>query len=502
MKNWYIIYALLLVLPVNLLAQSDEDALRYSTVDFGGTARSWGSANAYGAVGGDFSTLSMNPAGLGIYRSSEIFFGMGLAYIDNRSNLYDTYLDRDRYNFHVSGAGMVLTNMITGRENATDKWVSTNFAFGYNRLANYNSEVNYSGFNSFNSLLDSYTSQLNANGGTNPSGVYDSDPFGAGLAWETYMLNPIPGDTTQYNSVIEGGNIQQAKYIKTTGGYDEMVLSFAGNYGNKLYIGATLGMPLVTYHYSSVYSESDINNVHSDFNAFDLMNKTDAYGFGINGKFGFIYRINNYVRIGGAVHTPTYLDMHEKYYSSMSSQMDITGSYSYESPFGEYYYGLTTPWRLMGSAAVTVQKYGFLSFDYEFVDYSVSHFKFNRIGSGSDIAYENELNNAINVKYTATHNFRLGAEVSIDNFRLRGGYAIQATPFNSDIATGNADYARNTYTAGIGIKERNYFIDFAYVNTSSTEYDQQYYSDVNGGNQGATIDKRFSNFLMSFGLRF
>ncbi|MBP9703900.1 MAG: hypothetical protein KBD79_04050 [Chitinophagales bacterium] len=502
MKKWYTIYALLLVLPLRLVAQSDEDALRYSTLDFGGTARSWGSANAYGAVGGDFSTLSMNPAGLGIYRSSELFFGMGLAFINNRSEMYDNYQDRDRDNFHVSGAGMVLTNMYKGRENSTNNWVSTNFGFGYNRLANYNSEINYSGFNNANSLLDDYVSQLNANGGTTPSNVYNSAPFGAGLAWETYMLNPYPSDTTQYSSVIQDGNVQQSKYIQTSGGYDEMVLSFAGNYGNKLYIGATMGMPIVNYNYSSIYSEADVNNVHDDFNSFDLVNNTDAHGFGINGKFGFIYRISNYVRIGGAVHTPTYIDMHERYYSSMNSQLDMTGSYYYESPYGEYLYGLTTPWRLFGSAAVTIQKYGFLSFDYEFVDYGEAHYNFNRIGSGSDINYENNLNNTINGKYTGAHNFRFGAEASIDIFRLRGGYAIQATPFNSGVATGNADYAKNTFTAGFGIKERSYFVDFAYVNSSSTEYDQEYYSDVNGGNSGATIDKRFSNFLMSFGFRF
>lgn len=51
-------------LSASLFAQSDVDALRYSMIDFGGTARSLGSGNAYGALGGDMSTFSMNPAGI------------------------------------------------------------------------------------------------------------------------------------------------------------------------------------------------------------------------------------------------------------------------------------------------------------------------------------------------------------------------------------------------------------------------------------------------------
>lgn len=502
MKKWFACTAIAIALPISLIAQSDEDALRFSTLDYGGTARSWGSANAYGAVGGDFSTLSMNPAGLGIFRSSEISFGMGLAHIKNQTLFYDEAFNRDKYNFHVAGAGMVFTNMIQGRENATNNWVSTNFGFGYNRLANYNSEYTYSGFNPSNSLMDDYVAQLNANGGTNPSDVYDSYPFGAGLAWETYMINPLPGDSTQYNSVIENGGVRQTKYVETSGGYDEMVLSFAANYGNKLYIGVTMGMPIVTYNYFSTYSESDELNQHSDFSSFEQIDDIETDGFGINGKFGFIYRINNYVRVGGAVHTPTYIDMHDRFYSGMSSNLDQTGSYGYDSPYGEYYYALITPWRIMGSAAVTINQYGFLSFDYEFVDYSEANYNFNRVSSSSDFTYENELNQQIDVKYTGAHNFRFGAEASIDNFRIRGGYAIQATPFNDGIATGDADFAKNTFTAGVGIREKSFFIDLAYVNTSSTEFDQHYYSDVNGGNEGATIDKRFSNILMSFGFRF
>lgn len=46
-----------------LLAQGEEDALRTSTLRPGGTARSNGMANAFGAVGADPGSFSINPAG-------------------------------------------------------------------------------------------------------------------------------------------------------------------------------------------------------------------------------------------------------------------------------------------------------------------------------------------------------------------------------------------------------------------------------------------------------
>jgi hypothetical protein len=90
-----------------------------------------------------------------------------------------------------------------------------------------------------------------------------------------------------------------------------------------------------------------------------------------------------------------------------------------------------------------------------------------------------------------------------DIFRVRGGYSIMATPFADGVATGGADFSRNTYTFGAGIREESFFIDFAYANTKSSEYDIHYiYSDGNGTNEGATVDNTISNFLLSLGFRF
>ena len=490
-------------LSATMYAQSDADALRYSMLDFGGTARSLGSGNAYGAIGGDMSSMSMNPAGLGIYRSSEFVFTPGLLSINTESNYLGQTNTDGRYNFYMSNFGFVFSKINPGKETATDGWVGGSFGIGYNRLANFNSSTLYSGYNDESSLLNTYVDYLNANGGTNPSDAFASDPFGAGLAWETYLINPLPSDSTQYYSVITDGNVQQTKSIITKGGLNEVAISFAGNYGNRLFIGGTIGIPSIRYSNSTVYTEADINQNHSDFEDFTLADYTETNGIGINAKFGLIYKISDYFRVGASVHSPSLFSLSDTYYSSMSSGLDTSGSYSYDSPTGEFDYELITPWRVIGSAAITLKNIGFISADYEFVDYSEAGFNFNRSLDAGDLSYENTVNTNIDTKYGTVSNLRLGAELMYDIFRFRGGYIISGTPFNDGIAANGADFAKNTITAGVGIKEKSYFIDFAFSHATTTEYDIQYIYDNGAGvNEGATIDKSLNNFLLSFGFRF
>src|SRR5659263_734808 len=68
-----IIIALTVILNCSLvMAQTELDVLKYVQTDINGTARYMGMAGALGALGGDASAIKDNPAGLGIYRNSEV----------------------------------------------------------------------------------------------------------------------------------------------------------------------------------------------------------------------------------------------------------------------------------------------------------------------------------------------------------------------------------------------------------------------------------------------
>ncbi len=72
---------LLLVTAINAgLAQNVDDALRYSQIFYNGTARFTSMGGAFTALGGDISTLNQNPAGIGLFRSSEIAISPQLHY--------------------------------------------------------------------------------------------------------------------------------------------------------------------------------------------------------------------------------------------------------------------------------------------------------------------------------------------------------------------------------------------------------------------------------------
>jgi hypothetical protein len=70
-KIAYLAVGILGLAPFISTAQDQADALRYSQLELGGTARFMSMAGAYSAVGGDASTLAYNPAGLGVFNKSQ-----------------------------------------------------------------------------------------------------------------------------------------------------------------------------------------------------------------------------------------------------------------------------------------------------------------------------------------------------------------------------------------------------------------------------------------------
>ena len=68
----YLALGTLAILPLTLSAQSPVDAYNLSQTELRGTARFMSMGGAFTALGGDLSTLNQNPAGIGIYRSSEV----------------------------------------------------------------------------------------------------------------------------------------------------------------------------------------------------------------------------------------------------------------------------------------------------------------------------------------------------------------------------------------------------------------------------------------------
>ena len=71
MKKIVLSVMLTLAVIAGAFAQNDLDAFRFSQTNWEGTARFMGAGGAFGAIGGDFSSLSTNPAGIGVFKKTE-----------------------------------------------------------------------------------------------------------------------------------------------------------------------------------------------------------------------------------------------------------------------------------------------------------------------------------------------------------------------------------------------------------------------------------------------
>ncbi len=482
MKKISIILVAIITFSFSSIGQTEVDALRYSQLTFGGTARYMSTGGAFGALGADFSVLSMNPAGIGLYKKSEMTFTPSLFTSKTESIFNNNPGEDSKYNFNFSNFGLVFA--FDADNGQSSEWKNVQFGFGVNRINNFNNRTIISGDNTKTSLMDDYI--LKANGTASD----DLNPFDTELAWDTYLLDPSSNGTNNYLSRVPMGGVKQTKEITSWGSMNEMVFSFGGNYNDKLYLGATMGVPHLRYYEESVYTEEDVTDTISGFKSFTVYDNLETKGSGFNFKFGMIYRINDWVRIGAAVHTPTFYTMHDNYSKKITSNLD-TGNYEAESPQGVYDYQLTTPMRAIGSIAFIIGKRGLISADYEFIDYSTARLRSEENQSMNAFS---EVNSKINSIYTTANNIRVGAEWNLAPIKIRGGYALYGNPFKSGINDGTS----TSYTVGFGFREKEYFLDFAYVYSIYSE-DYYLYPSVGTSTQ---LDRTTNNFLMTLGFKF
>jgi hypothetical protein len=173
-----------------------SDAVRYSQPLLGGTARSMGMGGAFGALGADFSSLSINPAGIGLYNRSEITFTPSLLSSNTSTSFADQLNKASRATFNFTNAGIVLAFK---PRNSNSDWLSFNFGFGYNRQSDYNTRLTYSNPSTPNSLTDNYLNILTTsgpNGGpVSPSGIVGNTSIPTEVidGFQSYLLDTLNG---------------------------------------------------------------------------------------------------------------------------------------------------------------------------------------------------------------------------------------------------------------------------------------------------------------------
>lgn len=482
----------LLLIAYSAFTQDLTDALRYSSYHLSGTARSAAMGNAFGALGGDFSSLSINPAGVGVYRAGEFTITPSLG----QSNVDGTYLGNtvsdSKYNISLDNIGYV-ANFNLG-ENSESGLVSINVGLGFNKLGSFTMSSLAEGFNSNHSLLAAFTE--NANNG-------DISNYYEDLALKTDLLMYDNNNKEYFNDITDSNYGQaQRSTIDRRGYINEYLLSVAANFNHRFYFGATLGIHDVYYKENADLYEWDEQNNIPYFNNFNFNTYLKTAGSGVNLKLGAIIKPIDQLRLGFAFHTPTFYKLNDLYDGSMRSSITYDDGATKEanaSPNkqGVYDYEIETPMKAVFSGALVVGKAGLVSVDYEFVDYSTAKLK-----NGSDgYNYYNE-NQTIKNAYKSVGNIHLGGELKLDpSFSLRGGYEYFPSVYKQSYLNENnpnLDASYSTFAGGFGYRQGGVFFDVAYKRIVNEENAKLY----PGATNMAKYETSKNNVMFTLGFRF
>lgn len=446
-----LLFAASIFIAGSMFAQTMTDALRLSQTGLNGTSNYISRAGAIGALGGDLTAASYNPAGLGIYTSSEFSLSSGLnwSFTDANANGFITSDNRANFNFGHIGALFFF-------KPSKGDIKGFQFTFGLNRLKSYGNRTMFQRDN----LSYSYISNVIDEGliyGYNETFMTD--------LWYSYLVDSTNSATNPYSSIFQDGKFNQIRSFTESGSLNEMVFSLSANVRNLLYLGATLGIPMVNYHSNGSFMEELVDATGVVTDRYIYNEEKDITATGVNLKIGAIFRPVNWVRIGAAIHTPTYYAIEDNLFS------EVIYTKRSGADWDPITYDLESPFRFLGSLAFVLgdnksKMGGTISADYEYADYSDMKYRLK-----GDIKAENDINNIIKTYYLPTNTVRIGGELKFGTIALRAGYCVMDNPYDKDIN----DAGAQSITAGIGYKNKNFFMDFAYAYTTGkskfTEYD-------------------------------
>lgn len=498
MKTLRIITAFSL-LSASLMSQNDIDAIRYSQTFFGGTSRSKAMAGSFGALGADASVMIINPAGIGLYRKGEMNLSFGIRFMGVESMHNSS--GNNNFKANVPFEGLSLIGAWDGKINKDNHHA---LGLSANQIANFNSNITIEGRGNHKSIMDDVLSSSKGNSIDNLDATYGM------MAYNTYLLDTINGD--YYSFIDSKYDVLQKNTIETSGRINEWNFNYAYGYQDKLYLGASLGFPSVSYNHSSVYYEYDDKdsmkiyqsgavvydtysydvNYYLDqngklFGGFRDMTYTETYkttGSGYNLKLGAIYRAADFIRLGASFHSPTIYSLTDSYVYKMTSSFDNGSSFEDQYPpdnAGRFNYKVITPMKFTGSLAFLYKKMAAINVDYDIINYRQAALQ-------SNPQEFTGVNQTIRNKYNQTSNLRVGAEVNLKPIFVRAGYAMYGSPFGD---TFSGDFVTSFYTGGFGFRLSNFYMDFSFVKSLKNEnyymYNPKYVDKTTLKNSGTTI---------------
>lgn len=509
-RKLILISACILFANFNVNAQEfpSDLALTFSRTTTGGSARILGLGGVNTSLGGDITSISTNPAGLGFYNRSEVSLTPVININSTNTSYLGTASSTQFTKFNMGNLGVVINN--SKSDKIPGGWRGGSFGFSFNRINDFNHEVYYSGSNVENDYIDYILNYANGNE------VKVGDFYTVDMAYYTYLINDFSidqgtGDTLNlWDSFVEyptvDSPVEQNERIITSGAQNKWDLSYGGNFNDRFYFGFGLGIITINYKNEKYYQEDRYPG--SILNRYILYERQAVDGVGVNGNLGIIVRPINTLTLGINYTTPTIYSFNDEFQTSLNSVWN-EGAYDYygndsnfegnqteENILDPLTYTINTPMRLNVGASYFFNKNGFISGDLEWVDFSKAKINSNDGNYSVD-------NREIADKYRSVVNYRVGGEYRVGIFRFRAGFNYQSDPMANP--SSGKQLAVNTYSAGLGLRKKSFYTDFGYLYATTKGSRAPYIIDPSleiGPTPLAEINYAQSRLVFSFGFLF
>lgn len=446
-------------------SQEIPDALRYAQENLNGTARYRAMGGAFGALGGDLSSLNVNPAGSAVFINNQVAVTLNSANTKNNSDYFGNKSSDKNNTFDLNQAGGVF---VFNNQRTNSNWQKFTVGINYENTNNFNNSIYSEGTNPTNSVDRYFLSYANGV----QLGVLEDNNYKdlnnreqqAFLGYNAYIFNPATNvkENTVYNSnVPAGGNYFQQNAIRSEGYNGKLSFNAATSYKNKLYIGVNLNSHFTDYRKFSSFYEKNRAPLTPDYTISNLRfdNELYTYGSGFSFQVGAIAKVTNELRAGLAYESATWYQLNDEFSqklastSSSTSGNDINDSANPNVTNVYAPYKLQTPSKLTGSLAYIFGKTGLISIDYAVKDYSKTKFQ-----PENDL-YFTSLNNKISQTLNNTGEVRIGAEYKIKEVSLRAGYRYEQSPYKNKTTIGDL----TGYSGGIGYNFGSTKLDLSYA---------------------------------------
>ena len=528
-------WLVLSVVAVGALPLQAQDIYKlemFSSTDLNGTARFVGMGGSMSSLGAEISTIATNPAGIGMFRRSDVSLSGSVTAQPDARSFYD--VSKARASFDQLGFVYAM------RLSEDDGLKFVNFGFNYQKRRNFK---NYIGVDNMltGGLSQSWQmmdlSYLN-NGWLDLRNDNDREmttPL-ALLGFDTQMLEMITDENDKVKEYVPVDADSYSYKRVQWGGIQQYDFNLSMNWNNQVYAGITVGAYNVNYHSYTDYSEMIVNPADNTLHEYYTTNEESLTGTGFDVKLGAILRPieDSPFRLGFSFHTPTFYDLKSSQYLYMNSPFSHIDKAGNEIPFtdkeldtGVNEYRIRTPWRFNISVGTTIGNYLALNAEYEYNDYSTAQVRY-----GSYDTYWDDWNKAQKDRALCDESkrfmkgvstLRLGAELRVaDGAYVRAGYNYVSSPFKKNAYlnlftsspsyyySANTDYVNlgeiNRATLGFGLRKKHWYADLAYQYQAQSGDLYAFHLPEDGSELNRLSAKKVQldrhNFMLTLGYKF